>query len=321
MRPLGGIALPASALDATPRLGVAPELARAYNLKLLRSFIMILDRFPDLCVESKNRILRLLNDIDPGSKQNPSLYRIYFKCRDAVDNVTLRNLITELLIHYCNNSATDLSIERMSRRDWLLRDVIRPIEAEGSNLAFYELTTKNFITEEARVQSAWDLISAMDPEMGEELRTFVARIYLFQGRTVVGLTSPRFHGAMFLSASLDPGDPTYYVEHLVHESSHMRLNTLIAFDPLVRNGDVAAFEAPIRPDKRPMLGVLHATFVLFRIVRVLSRCADHAKVGDYHRWVAATAAARARLEKGLDVLNKHADFTDWGRRLVASMHA
>lgn len=321
---LGGTTfLPASALDVTPRLGLAPVLARAYNTKLLQSFREILVRLPELSSDIRSTIIEGLENINPSYKQNPSLYRLYFQCRDATEDARLAAPISELLHFLSHTHPPDFSIERLTRADWLLRDVICPIEsnAVGGNLAFNELPQDAFPSEASRLRSAWDLIAALDPAMGEELMTFVTNVYLFRGRTVVGLTSPRFHGAMFLSAAPGSDDPTYYVEHLVHEGSHMRLNTLIAFDPLVRNGDVAAFQAPIRQDKRPMLGVLHATFVLFRIVRVLSHCAEHAGASEHDQWIAAAATAHARFEKGLRVVKEHADLTDWGRRLVSSMHA
>ncbi len=57
----------------------------------------------------------------------------------------------------------------------------------------------------------------------------------------------------------------YFLDHITHETSHLVLHTLMNVDPLITNGHAQRFDAPIRPDPRPLYGIYHATFVLSRI--------------------------------------------------------
>jgi HEXXH motif-containing protein len=65
----------------------------------------------------------------------------------------------------------------------------------------------------------------------------------------------------------------WFLEHLVHECSHLHLNPLFSLDPLLYNPNEIHL-APIRPDPRPMFQILHGTFVLATNCRVHARLCE-----------------------------------------------
>lgn len=59
-----------------------------------------------------------------------------------------------------------------------------------------------------------------------------------------------------------------------HECGHMHLESLMMLVPLLVPDDATRFSSPLRPDGRTMHGVLHATFVLARLIRAFRAAAE-----------------------------------------------
>jgi len=87
-------------------------------------------------------------------------------------------------------------------------------------------------------------------------------------------------------------------------------------DPLVLNADTERYSAPIRPDPRPLFGIFHATFVLARMYRVLSRWAVD---GGPPAVADAAEDALRRFRFGLRTLSEHGKLTDRGDQVVESL--
>jgi len=160
------------------------------------------------------------------------------------------------------------------------------------------------------------LIEEADEGMWAEITEYVCRIKVFTGSGIYALSSPRVFGAVYLQL---PPPPTpagpYCLEHLVHEASHLALNALLAHDPMLENPD-HVHEAPIRPDRRPLVQVLHATFVLARNLRVFSRLAaqrpEEFPLGETYVRMADA------YSRGCETLERFAEWTEAGATLFAS---
>lgn len=63
-------------------------------------------------------------------------------------------------------------------------------------------------------------------------------------------------------------------EALIHEVSHNKLNALLELDPVLRNGAEATFVSPVRPDPRPLMGVLLAVHAFQPVARMLEQLDD-----------------------------------------------
>lgn len=123
------------------------------------------------------------------------------------------------------------------------------------------------------IDTALALIRQYDPDCFDEFEAFVVCIKLFQGQVLRGETSKMSYGAIWLRQPEPESDQVaYWIEHIVHEISHLRLEAVFMHEQLVLNPPTEKrFRAPIRDDPRPMRGVFHACFVLARIIRIFRR--------------------------------------------------
>jgi HEXXH motif-containing protein len=114
-------------------------------------------------------------------------------------------------------------------------------------------------------------------------------------------------------------------EAIVHETQHGKLNLLSWLDPVLRNGHSCFTESPVRPDPRPLMGVLLALHA-FVPVAALHRALAEAR----HPVAATERFARRRAEvivangRSLAALRDLAEPTANGRLVLeglAQLHA
>ena len=162
----------------------------------------------------------------------------------------------------------------------------------------------------AACEMALELLDEVDPELMAEFREYVTRVKLFLGRGYLGFSSPAAFGAVFIR--LPDGDPLmHFLEHLVHELSHLSLNVLMAHDPLLRN-PLHEEAAPLRSDVRPLYQVLHATFVLSRNVRVMRRVQERRQDRSDE---AVLRGFETQYREGFRMIEAEAEFTELGAQL------
>ena len=108
--------------------------------------------------------------------------------------------------------------------------------------------------------------------------------------------------------SLHP-DPVVMAEALVHENQHSRLNLLSWLDPVLENAWTEWSPSPVRPDLRPLMGVLLAVHA-FVPVAVMHRA---------HNQPERAQRAWDSNERGLKVLRDKARPTAVGARLLRTL--
>ncbi len=168
----------------------------------------------------------------------------------------------------------------------------------------------------AVLRRAVDLIDEFLPEVGRELRlvmhTFVP----------VGFDAERHVSASYAEAigtaylSLHP-DVLTMTEAVVHEFSHNKLNLVWAADPVLQNAFSPLYGSPVRPDPRPLHGVMLAVHAFVPVALLYERMfeARHALV--------QSDAARKRFEaivggnrEGTRTLLENARPTEVGRAIL-----
>jgi HEXXH motif-containing protein len=109
-------------------------------------------------------------------------------------------------------------------------------------------------------------------------------------------------------------------EAVVHEVQHGRLNTLLLLDPVFHNGRTAWTPSPVRPDLRPLEGVLLAVHAFVPVAWMHARLAA---LGHPVAQTAAFAARRAQVlagnARGLQICEELAQPTDAGARLLTAL--
>lgn len=111
--------------------------------------------------------------------------------------------------------------------------------------------------------------------------------------------------------------PMTMTEAIIHEFAHNKLNAMLELDPLLENAFHPLFASPVRPDPRPLHGVLlavHAFLPVAALYRAMIEQGDPLAASEaFHaRYRAIVAKNRA----GVGVLLENARPTEAGRPLL-----
>ena len=167
--------------------------------------------------------------------------------------------------------------------------------------------------------AAFDLIEAGIPLWSAELPHALRRL------VPVGYDAHQHRSASYREApglayiTLHP-NPVTLAEALVHETQHGKLNTLLQLDPVLENGRTAWTPSPVRPDLRPLEGVLLAVHAFLPVAAMHQGLADAGHPASDDPWF-----RRRRAEvivgnsRGMDILEEKGVWTSAGRRLRDDM--
>ncbi|MCS6901667.1 MAG: HEXXH motif-containing putative peptide modification protein [Myxococcales bacterium] len=167
------------------------------------------------------------------------------------------------------------------------------------------------------LQGAFQVIQQYLPEIAHEMDLLLGHI------GPVGYFDQAHLSASYLEAtgvvylSLHPHRMTL-VEALVHEFQHNKLNLFLGLDPALENADWPLYASPVRPDPRPLRGVLLAVHAFQPIVKLYERlCGEPTARESEQGWRRQRLGEVARLcREGCDVLLPHGKPTVAGRPLL-----
>ncbi len=166
------------------------------------------------------------------------------------------------------------------------------------------------------LRDAFDRVGAHMPELRGEAAL------VLQAVVPVGWDAERHLSASYREAigtvylSLHP-EPMTMTEALVHELSHNKLNALFELDPVVENEPDERYRSPVRPDPRPLHGVLLAVHAFLPIARLYEAMRA---AGDPLARTPAFARRFAQIietnHEGAELVLAHARPTPVGRGLL-----
>jgi hypothetical protein len=159
------------------------------------------------------------------------------------------------------------------------------------------------------------------PEAWAEHNTLVQYLVFVCGPLRSATIQSTF-GAIYANVE-EAGDPLRTFELLLHETAHHSLALREQFTRFMSNPDAVGAHA-LRPDPRPLRGVLHAAFVMCRIVEGLRRCLIVHPQGGPLDGLPVEQRRRFALDslaEALTLLDDTAQWTDDGLALRASMGA
>lgn len=161
------------------------------------------------------------------------------------------------------------------------------------------------------------------PEIADEMDLFLRHVGPVGYDESTHLSASYLEAAGVVYLSLHPHRMTL-AEALVHEFQHNKLNLLLATDPILENGFAPLFASPVRPDPRPLRGVLLAVHAFQPIARMYERMEESAR-GPERAWLARRRSEVVALcREGCDVLLPNARPTAIGAPLldeIAALHA
>jgi HEXXH motif-containing protein len=166
------------------------------------------------------------------------------------------------------------------------------------------------------LREALELLAAHLPVVREEAELLLHQI------VPVGVDDEKHLSASYREAlgtiylTLHPSLMTM-TEAVVHELMHTKLNAMLELDPLLENAFFPLFASPVRPDPRPLHGVLLAVHAFLPVAELYRRMieADHplarsAAFRERHRVIAR------KNHDGATVLLANARPTEAGRALL-----
>jgi HEXXH motif-containing protein len=166
-----------------------------------------------------------------------------------------------------------------------------------------------------RYRTALEVIRVALPtwhaELGQSLQRLVPVGYLPERH--LSASYREAPGTAYLSLC---DDPMTLAEALVHETQHSKLNLLSWSDPVVHNGHSCWTASPVRPDLRPLWGVLLAAHAFVPVGAMYDRLAelDH-PISRTERFPRRRAEVLSANTMAMDTLRSLADCTPTGRRL------
>jgi hypothetical protein len=163
----------------------------------------------------------------------------------------------------------------------------------------------------ASLRGALALVASHLPDLRAEMSLYVQQI------VPVGFFEDRHLSASYREAigtlylSLHPG-PMTMVEAMIHEFQHNKLNALFENDDVLENAHEPLYPSPVRPDPRPLHGVLLAVHAFLPVARLYERMIAGGTTGLDARFRDIVRINR----EGTDVLLANARPTPVGRGLL-----
>jgi hypothetical protein len=180
-----------------------------------------------------------------------------------------------------------------------------------------------------RISDAMMLLAHAAPALYAEINALISEIILVKNQPLPGALE--FHGAssfflwgaLILNLTAHPGR-VKLVEGLVHEAAHGLLHGLTLGGPMTTNNTSERHVSPLRDDKRPMEGLVHAAYVLARMHFAMGALAHPSLLAAGQITAAEQTEAMRRYRSAAQnfrdaeqTIMAHGDFTPAGKALFA----
>lgn len=169
---------------------------------------------------------------------------------------------------------------------------------------------------EGRLAQALDLLNAYVPWWDALRDSTARRLVLFESPHLLGFTSPLVPQTLFVNATCGI---LRLAERLVHEATHLQVYDAQDVLCFTDAPGTRLISSPLRADRRPVLGVLHATVVSARVVAAM-RAISAGAVGKLAASASEVAArVTASVVAGATELLLNGQLTPVGEALVRSL--
>lgn len=319
-------------LSAIPGNQTAIGFARSYREILIQSLRIYFEKIQKSLNLNLETFLHQLDLIDLSRKFSPALFAFYDLLKEGYHEKNIDQILTALQLFknlkteekYCDA----VQCETIMTNIW---EIFSLLQLKNAVVDDHRNTTAQSIQmlplvhwnnqhfPPQALKEALELISSLDKGLEEELHAYVTHLKLFAGKVLDSTTSPRFLGAIFLKVPSCEHSPTLiYLRNLVHEISHLHLYAMAGKDPMTLNAPHDLFSSPLRSDKRPMIGIFHATFVLSRMVRILNQYRQQFP----HDLEAEKFLAENKkfFHDGLETIKNHGMLSEAGQSIFNDLH-
>jgi len=166
----------------------------------------------------------------------------------------------------------------------------------------------------AAIDEARALVAEALPELHREHATILAQVVPVGFHPEISESASYREAIGVVYVSLHPRRRTL-AEALVHETQHNKLNLLSHLDPILENAD-GSFPSPVRPDPRPLWGVLLAVHAFVPVERLHDHLAEvghpEASTSEFAAW---RATVRANNRAAVATLAENGRWTAVGQEI------
>ena len=169
------------------------------------------------------------------------------------------------------------------------------------------------------LNQAVDLIKQTLPGWAEELQSTTQRVLPVGFEPEMHLSASYREAPGIVYMTLHP-DPLTMAEALIHETQHGKLNLLSWVDPVLHNAYSAWSESPVRPDLRPVMGVLLAVHAFVPVAALHHRLhATGHPLSKTRRFEERRQEVLAGNAGGLRLVEEIGEPTPLGQRVITGL--
>lgn len=164
--------------------------------------------------------------------------------------------------------------------------------------------------------SAYSILARDLPAFAEEYRIFVNSVLIYRSSTLASGTSFSLCGSIYVHSYPDDDEKNIFVvlDRLIHETAHLYLHYQSMDEEFLTNDINECRPTPFRDEDRPLIGIFHAHFVLYRLLQALSQSSlqDHFELNLISR---TREKYRQAFIQTTDVLSAYGKFTPAGEEI------
>lgn len=145
--------------------------------------------------------------------------------------------------------------------------------SSSERACFLDPTSTEYDEARLGLEQGLGLLERTAPGFAADVSAFIQQVALVDGlASFRGATGLAHFGMAFYSPD-GTWNPAVWAEELVHEASHLILESVSFSERIVINEDAfeEKYDAPFRPDPRHLYGNMHALFVLARLFHLFAR--------------------------------------------------
>ena len=194
-----------------------------------------------------------------------------------------------------------------------------------TSVAFRDLLSADFDKTKKIIEQGLELLAKKLPNWYDEITTLVNEILILNTDNLRAGSSFDLFGLIYVNFNYKTENITDIISFIVHESAHLYIFLLSLNDQLVLNPPEERYQPPssenvLRMDKRPIIGIFHATFVLARMIHVLGQLQDSKSFpnSEVDYCDSLIQAYKGRFLWGYETLMKHGKLTELGQMLITS---
>jgi len=309
--------------QALPVTGRALSLRTSFNESLLSSLKYLLDASVEVIPEDlffqANQKLDSLNLEYKLSGLLSQIHSDFFNAVEKKDTQRLINISRRL----ATDSFQDVNIKylNISNLDEYYSPLVKHTFSQETiaKAIFFPLSSDNFHQVKVSLQRGFEILQRSLSDFFKESQELISEVLIMNAEGLKGGSSFDLFGMIYVSYLYKWKKITEVLDLITHEQAHLYVYLLNKDDPLVLNPK-KLHESPLRKEKRPLMGIYHATFVLARIYHVLTKALDLNEIPkeekDYCKELLDYYHNRCKV--GLEILQTHAKMTPLGEGLILS---